>query len=110
MKVKSSDVKGNSYDVDTSQLTWRPSAYAMIVAGDKILLSKQQGKYHLVGGGLHLGESPEQAVIRVVKEESGLDVDRPHLLGCKSTFFTYLGDETNLSMCSHCCSTFPSGC
>ncbi len=86
--VTSRDIYGNEYDVSVSELTWRPAAYAIITRGDKILLVSERNSYHLPGGGVNLGEAPEVGVIREVKEETGLDITNPHLIGSLSTFFT----------------------
>lgn len=40
-----------------------------------------QGKWNALGGKLHPGETPEECVIREVKEESGLDIRQPMLKG-----------------------------
>lgn len=40
-----------------------------------------EGKWNGLGGKLEAGESPEQALIREVKEESGLDVNTYRLRG-----------------------------
>ncbi len=40
-----------------------------------------EGKYNGLGGKFHPGETPEDCVVREVKEESGLDVHRPVLRG-----------------------------
>ncbi|MBZ0165762.1 MAG: 8-oxo-dGTP diphosphatase [Candidatus Omnitrophica bacterium] len=40
-----------------------------------------QGKYNGLGGKFHAGETPEDCVIREVKEESGLEITRPRLRG-----------------------------
>ena len=58
---------------------------AMIVSEGKILLEKRKnepsrGKWSIPGGLVELGESVEQAVIREVKEETGLDVEAPRLI------------------------------
>ncbi|MEJ5328459.1 MAG: NUDIX hydrolase, partial [Candidatus Bathyarchaeia archaeon] len=52
---------------------------AIILEGGKILLAKRkstpgEGKWAVPGGLVELGETVEQAVIREVKEETGLDV------------------------------------
>jgi 8-oxo-dGTP diphosphatase len=86
--VTSIDIEGKTYEVPVSELQWRPSAYGIVIKDDKILLSKQFGdKYDLPGGGLDLGEVPEEGVIREVKEETGIDVKNPKLLGLKNSFF-----------------------
>ena len=40
-----------------------------------------QGKWNGLGGKFHKGESPEECVIREVKEESGLTITNPKLKG-----------------------------
>jgi ADP-ribose pyrophosphatase YjhB (NUDIX family) len=58
---------------------------AVIVKESKIALIKRgnepaRGKWTIPGGLIELGESPEQAVVRETKEETGLDVDNPSLM------------------------------
>ena len=58
---------------------------AIIVSKGKILLEKRKnmpgrGKWSVPGGLVDLGENIEKAVIREVKEETGLDVAEPSLI------------------------------
>jgi mutator protein MutT len=58
---------------------------AIILNGDQILLENRKNapgkaKWTVPGGLVELGESIEQAVIREVKEETGLDVVEPQLV------------------------------
>ena len=58
---------------------------AVVIRKGKILLEKRKnqpgkGKWSIPGGVANLGESLEQAVIREVKEETGLDVGAPCLI------------------------------
>jgi len=58
---------------------------AIIVCHGRILLEKRKndpgkGKWSIPGGIVELGESLEQTVIREVKEETGLVVDKPELI------------------------------
>lgn len=58
---------------------------AIILDGEKILLEKRKnapgkGKWSVPGGLVELGENIEQAVIREVKEETGLEVYEPRLV------------------------------
>jgi 8-oxo-dGTP diphosphatase len=62
---------------------------ALIVKENKILLIKRnkepwKGKLALIGGFVEWGETVEQAVIREVKEETGLKVKIKNLLGIYS--------------------------
>ena len=54
----------------------RPSARGIILQGDKIALvySEREGYYKFPGGGIHENENPETALIREVREETGLVV------------------------------------
>lgn len=82
------DVFGKKHDFDVADLKWRPSAYGVVIKDGKILLSKQFGeRYDLPGGGTDMDESLEKGVIREVKEETGIDVKNPQLLGIKESFF-----------------------
>jgi 8-oxo-dGTP diphosphatase len=85
--VTCTDLKGKTYEVPVNQLQWRPSVYGIVIKDNKILLSKQFGKYDLPGGGLDLGEELEKGVIREVKEETGIDVKSPKLMGVENSFF-----------------------
>lgn len=89
--ITSVDINGTSYEVPISELKWRPSAYGIVIQEGNILLSPQFGdnRYDLPGGGVDLGESPEHGVIREVKEETGLEVKAPRLIGGVSRFFTF---------------------
>ena len=53
---------------------------AVIIDGDRVVLIKRaheplKGQWSLPGGGVELGETLEQAIVREVQEETGLDVD-----------------------------------
>jgi ADP-ribose pyrophosphatase YjhB (NUDIX family) len=55
---------------------------ALIIARGKILLGKRKneprrGQWSIPGGLVELGESVEQTAIREVKEETGLEVEKP---------------------------------
>jgi 8-oxo-dGTP diphosphatase len=58
---------------------------ALIICKGKILLEKRlnepgKGKWSIPGGVVELGENTEQTVIREVKEETGLEVEKPELI------------------------------
>ena len=85
----SKDIHGNTYEVSAADLSWRPSAYGIVIYEHKILLMRENGRYHLPGGGIELGEAPEEAVLREVLEEAGVIVTKPRLITLNSTLFTW---------------------
>jgi mutator protein MutT len=59
-------------------------AYGLIINDDKIVLINKAngpytGKLDLPGGRIEYGETPEQALIRELKEEVGIDIIEYHL-------------------------------
>jgi 8-oxo-dGTP diphosphatase len=81
------DVKGKTYTVPSSELSFRPAVYAIIIKDSKILLFKCWDGYDFPGGGIDLGEPTEAALIREVKEETGLDVKVGQIVHCNNSFF-----------------------
>jgi len=58
---------------------------AVIVCNGKILLEKRKsepgkGKWSIPGGLVELGETVEQTVMREIREETGLEVEKPELI------------------------------
>lgn len=91
--ITSSDIHGTNHQARIHDLSWRPAAYAIIVHDGKILLTKQHNAFHLPGGGVEIGEMPEEAVVRETKEETGIIVTSQGLVDCISGFFTYKDAE-----------------
>lgn len=87
--VISTDIHGTEYEVALSDLKWRPSCYGIVIHEDKILLTKQYGRYEVPGGGVDLGENPEETVVREIKEETGIDVVNPRLVKHLTSFFSH---------------------
>ena len=63
-----------------------PGVGAIVVSAKGILLvrrDKEPGKglWSIPGGGVEVGETAEEAIIREVKEESGVDVEPIHEIG-----------------------------
>ena len=81
------DVYNNEYEVPVEELELRVGAYAVIIENGKLLLARQWDGYSLIGGGVEKGETVEEALIREVKEESGLEMEPGEVFYHATTFF-----------------------
>src|SRR5687767_8337735 len=75
-------------------------AYALCVRDGSVLLARlgpgsrfDKGAWTLPGGGVDFGESPDDAVLRELREESGLSGDRGRVLGVYSRVNTRSQDR-----------------
>jgi len=85
--VTCKDVFGNEYEQNIEDLDVRIGVYAVIIRDNKILLARQWGGYSIIGGGVEKGETLEEAYIREIKEETGLDTRPGRLIHHAVTFF-----------------------
>lgn len=69
---------------------FRCRAGAIIIEDGAVLLvtNDKCGHYYTIGGGVHMGESAEQAVVREVKEEIGEEYAVDRLFLIHENFFT----------------------
>ncbi len=73
----------------------RVAAYGLIVRTNRILLCRlaaieqNVGKWTLPGGGLEFGESPEDAALREIQEETGLKASLKGLADVDSVLYEY---------------------
>ena len=67
---------------------------AVIIENGRVLLATNAHAdyYYSIGGGVHIGETSEQAVLREVKEETGVDHEIDRLAFVHENFFS--GDTT----------------
>jgi 8-oxo-dGTP pyrophosphatase MutT (NUDIX family) len=70
------NTKNEIVSIAAERLTFRPSAYGLVVNEGKALVvpTKSTGKYFLPGGGIEVGERAEETVVREVFEETGQHV------------------------------------
>ena len=110
--VVCSDIYGINHAVPTSELQWRPAAYAIVVKNNQILLLRQNGGgYDLPGGGLKLGEDPQNACLRELKEETGINAANPQVVGVESSLFrsTNSDNKPYHSILMYYCCTYVGG-
>ena len=85
--VNCKDVFGNVYKTPVEDLIIRVGVYAIIIKDRKILLTHQWDGYSLIGGSMEKGELVEEALIREVKEETGLNIMPDKIIFQATTFF-----------------------
>ncbi len=94
MIVSGRDVFGKTYKIEAGDLEWRPSIYGLVIKDGKLLMSHQFGdKYDLPGGGIELGEQMTEAVVREVREETGIETRPMKLLDVAESFFVWPDPE-----------------
>lgn len=69
----------------------RPSAYGVAVnsAGRVLVCRRSRGRILLPGGGLHAGESPQEAMVREVAEETAHRVIDASPIGCARQYHSH---------------------
>lgn len=86
-KVICKGLFGESVEVSADELRFRPSVYGVIIKDAHVLLCPQWDGWDYPGGGIDKGELIEEALIREVKEETGLIVRKGKLLDVSDNFF-----------------------
>jgi 8-oxo-dGTP pyrophosphatase MutT (NUDIX family) len=73
MTHKFFDANGTEVPYHGEQVSWRVSAYALVIQNDAILLVKSRIEklYDVVGGGIEIGETIEETIAREAMEEAG---------------------------------------
>lgn len=74
---------------DGSPLHWRVSAYAFIVKENQLLIaqSAKEKLSDIIGGGIEMGESIEEALLRESMEEAGAKIKLGEFLELKQDWF-----------------------
>jgi len=91
VKVKCRTLFNDEKFVDADTLIQRPSVYGLIVQDNKLLVVRAlyTKLYVLPGGGIEKGESIDAALIREVKEETGIPVKVAEFLHFQTDLFYY---------------------
>jgi 8-oxo-dGTP diphosphatase len=91
MMVECTTLTGGKKLVPKEKLIFRPAAYGVILNNRKILLMRTRttGKYWFPGGAVEPGEHLEEALVREVKEEAGVEIEIEKLLKFDEVFFYY---------------------
>lgn len=92
-KVVCRTIDGGQKEVEVGELSFRPSAYGVAIKDGLVLLVPYKDGYDFPGGGVHEGEYIKDALLREVKEESGLDVAQQELLLLHEDFFIHPRSE-----------------
>ena len=77
------------FDLTACAKRFRLRAAAIIIENNKVLFAHNDSDtyYYSVGGGVHLGETMEDAVLREVYEETGIHYEIERLAFIQENFF-----------------------
>jgi 8-oxo-dGTP pyrophosphatase MutT (NUDIX family) len=88
-KVVCRTLDGEKKEVRVGDLSFRPSIYGVAIQNGKVLLVPCWDGYDFPGGGIHEGEPLLEALVREVKEESGIEVQVEQILHALDDFFIH---------------------
>lgn len=93
--VQGTDIAGNKIEMDTKELAFRPAVYGIVFKNNEVLMCNQNFGYTLPGGGIDLGETLEEALIREIKEETGYSIKKKDVVEVNTEFFQLPGSGRN---------------
>jgi len=106
--VTGKDINRVPVEMEIDQLTWRPGAYALVFNdnGDVLVVDNTINKRkEFPGGGVEIHETFEEALIREVWEETGLNVQIEAFITIIDEFFlTPSGKQWHTVKCFYRCS------
>jgi ADP-ribose pyrophosphatase YjhB (NUDIX family) len=91
------DLFGQGHKRNLRNFRFRVSVYGVLIEKTQVLFKRHPAidKYDLPGGGIEMGESIPEGLIREFKEETGLIVKPEKLLLVKDDFFTFEGEDAH---------------
>lgn len=102
------DINHVPVEMEIDQLTWRPGAYALVFNdnGDVLVVDNtMNGRREFPGGGVDIHETFEEAVIREVWEETGLNIRVDSFITIIDEFFLApSGQQWHTIKCFYRCS------
>ena len=102
------DINHIPVEMEIDRLTWRPGAYALVFNDEGNVLvvdNTMNRRREFPGGGVDIHETFEEAVIREVWEETGLNIRVDSFITIKDEFFlTPSGKQWHTIKCFYRCS------
>jgi ADP-ribose pyrophosphatase YjhB (NUDIX family) len=91
VEVECITLDGNKRLFPSERLILRPAVYGVIVDKGKLLLlrMRETGKFHLPGGGIHIGERMTETLSREIQEEAGIEIEVVRFVHFEEVFFYY---------------------
>jgi len=89
--VPCTTLNGETVLVPQASLIFRPAVYGVIIHNEQVLLvtTRRTGNYYFPGGAVELGERIEEALVREVREETGLEIEVGPLFHFEEHCFFY---------------------
>jgi len=89
--VTARDINGVRRPISTDDMSFKVSVYGVTIDDGRVLLVPQWDGYDIPGGGIELGETTEEALVREIYEETGLSVrpDMNNILHVTQDFFIH---------------------
>jgi ADP-ribose pyrophosphatase YjhB (NUDIX family) len=90
------DLLGKKHKRNLKNFKFRVSCYGVLKRKDELLVQRHPKleSYGLPGGGVEIGESLKNCLIREFKEETGLKIKIGQLLTVTEDLFTYEGEDS----------------
>lgn len=95
--IKAFDIYGKEHLRELKNFKFRVSAYGVLIENNKVLIKRNPliSTWELPGGGIELGESIEDGLVREFQEESGVIVKIGVLLNVEDSLFTFNEEDAH---------------